>query len=135
MAQDKILLIEDDTYVRELYTVLLKNAGYTVETAIDGEAGLQLVQNNTDASLIILDILMPKRSGMDVLTQLKANPLTKSLPILILTNLSADEIAQKALDMGAYGYIIKASISNDELVAKVKECLAYYEQVKNEGKV
>lgn len=128
MDQGKVLVIEDDAYVRELYAVLLKNAGYNVLTAADGEDGLNLSQHNTDAKLIVLDILMPKRSGMDVLARLKADPATEFLPVLILTNLSEDELAQKAIDMGAYGYLIKAAISNDEVVQKVRDCIAYYAQ-------
>ena len=126
MAGEKILLVEDDLFLRELYNDVLENAGYMVMTASDGEEGLRLGQSNVDAKLMLLDIMLPKLHGMEVLRQLKANPATSQLPIVLLTNLTEETIVQEALRLGAYGYLVKVRYTPQQVVEKVRDFISFH---------
>lgn len=119
----KILLAEDDVFIGEIYATVLKHEGYDVHVAVDGEQALALARSNTDASLMLLDIMMPKLNGVEVLRQLKADPLTKAIPIILLTNLSDDNIIQEALHLGAAAYLIKVRFTPQAVVEKIREFL------------
>jgi CheY-like chemotaxis protein len=121
----KILLAEDDVFIGEIYATVLKKEGFDVRTAVDGEEALALARNNTDASLMLLDIMMPKLNGVEVLKQLKADPQTKELPIILLTNLSDDNIIQEALHLGAVAYLIKVRFTPQAVVEKIREFLEF----------
>jgi DNA-binding response OmpR family regulator len=124
MDAGKILLVEDDLFLRDMYVQVLKSQGFTVLTADDGEAGLSLGQNNTDAKLMLLDIMLPKLHGIEVLKQLKANPATKNLPVAMLTNLTEENVMKEALSLGAVAYLIKVRFTPPEIINKVKELIA-----------
>ena len=128
MDKGKVLLVEDDLFLRELYVDVLKGEGYTVITADDGEAGLHIGQSNPDAKIMLLDIMLPKMHGVDVLKQLKANPATQKLPIVMLTNLTEESVVQEALHVGAAGYLVKVKFTPPEVIAKVKAFIAFNEQ-------
>lgn len=128
MDKGKILLVEDDLFLRELYEDVLKGEGYNVITADDGEAGLHIGQSNPDAKVMLLDIMLPKMHGIDVLKQLKANPATQKLPVVVLTNLTEDSVIQEALHVGAAGYLIKVKFTPPEVVAKVRDFIKFNEQ-------
>ncbi len=130
MATGKVLLVEDDLFIRDLYAEVLQREGYTVLTAEDGEAGLALGKSNLDASLMLLDIMLPKIHGVEVLKRLKADPITKGLPIVMLTNLTEENIIQETLQLGAYGYLIKVRFTLPQIVEKVKEFIHFHEQHK-----
>lgn len=117
----KILIVDDDLYIRELYEEVLKDAGYDVSTALDGEDGLlKLKQGGFD--LILLDVMMPKLDGLGVLQKLsEISPKPTNGPIILLTNLSHDPIINEAIHHGASTYMIKADVTPDQLLAKVKE--------------
>lgn len=119
----KVLIVDDDAYLRDLYEEVLKGEGYDVSTAVDGEDGAaKLQQGGYDITL--LDVMMPKLDGLGVLKKLKETPAT--LPngtILLLTNLAQDPIVKEALELGAKSYVIKADITPDQLLEKVKEYL------------
>jgi len=121
----KILLAEDDVFIGEIYATVLKKEGFDVRTAQDGEEALVLARNNTDAELMLLDIMMPKLNGVEVLRQLKADPATKDLPIILLTNLSDDNIIQEALHLGAVAYLIKVRFTPQAVVEKIREFLEF----------
>ena len=121
----KILLAEDDVFIGEIYATVLKKEGFDVRTAVDGEEALTLARNNMDASLMLLDIMMPKLNGVEVLKQLKADPQTKDLPIILLTNLSDDNIIQEALHLGAVAYLIKVRFTPQAVVEKIREFLEF----------
>jgi CheY-like chemotaxis protein len=123
MNEIKILIIEDELFLRDLYVHILTREGYKVAAAYDGEAGLQLVQDNPDAKLILLDIMLPKIHGVDVLRRLKADPLTKNIPVLILSNLTEQHVIDETLKLGAQGYLVKLQIKPIELVEKIKSNL------------
>jgi CheY-like chemotaxis protein len=119
----KILIVDDDAYLRDLYEEVLKDEGYEVTTAVDGEEGAtKLAQGGYD--LTLLDVMMPKLDGLGVLKKLKETPPTiPNGTILLLTNLAQDPIVTEAMQTGAKSYMIKADITPDQLVEKVKEYL------------
>jgi CheY-like chemotaxis protein len=119
-----ILLIEDDKFLRKACEVSLKKRGFTVVTASDGEEGLRQA-HTCSPDLILLDMLMPKLSGMETLVALKKDEQTRGIPVVILSNSSIDANVQKAKECGAVGYLVKASISLQELGDRV---LSYLEE-------
>ena len=131
MKKQKILLIEDDQMIREIYTYTLEKVGFNVLTAEDGEEGIKLVKNNFDAKLILLDVIMPNMNGIEVFKRLKGDLAIHKIPVVLLSNLTDDDIIDKAMDLGIYGYLVKAQFSPYQLVDKVKEILAFYEN--NQG--
>jgi len=119
----KILLIEDDLYTRELFEEILKDAGFVVTVALDGELGFnKMLEGGYD--LILLDIIMPIMDGLEVFTKLKsATPKQKNGPVVMLTNLSHDPIIKDALSRGAKGYLIKSDLTPETFVKRVEEFL------------
>ncbi len=117
---NKILIIDDDLYIRDLYDEVFKDAGFTVTTAIDGKDGLEKIKQG-GFDTILLDVMMPKLDGLGVLTELQTNPpAAPNGPIILLTNLAHDQVIKEALTKGVKGYLIKADLNPDELVQKVK---------------
>ncbi len=114
-----ILLIEDDTMMSKMYEKILSHEGYTVTVAPDGIAGLETAKKLNPA-LILLDIMMPKMDGLQVLEKLKLDPDTQKIPVVLLTNLGSDTVINQAFTIGAAGYLIKSQVSNDKLVTEVK---------------
>jgi CheY-like chemotaxis protein len=114
-----LLLVEDETFVRELYQDMLVRAGYTVEVAFDGEEALNLASKK-EYDLILLDIMLPKLTGLEVLRQLKTpGSVSVNTPVYLLTNLGEDNISQEAYRLGAEGYLLKANYLPKDLVAEV----------------
>jgi len=118
----KILVVEDETFLLDLYETKLEQSGYDVIKASNGEEGFSLATLEVP-ELILLDILMPKVDGYELLKKLKADDKTKNIPAIIFSNLSQKEEIEKGLKLGAKDYIIKTSITPTELEAKVKEYL------------
>lgn len=118
----KILVIEDEATLQKALTEVLEQADYEVFSALDGEKGWDLaVEENPD--LILLDIILPKMDGFEVLRNLKGDPATAKIPIIILTNLSDLNDIQKALDLGADTYLVKADFHLDDVLNKVGQML------------
>ncbi len=119
MAQ-KILVVEDDEFLRELYDELLKGEGYEVTLAVDGEQGLtHISQGGYD--LVLLDIMLPKMDGLEILRNLKNKPpLEKNGPVVLLTNLGQDSIIKEGFSLGASGYLIKSAMNPDQVLSEVK---------------
>ena len=115
----KILIIEDDPLISRMYQSVFKFEHFEVQVARDGESGLKKLKKFTP-HLILLDIMMPKMTGIDVLKAIKANPETKNIPVIVLTNLAGQQDAQMALQLGAVKFIIKSSHKPREVVADVK---------------
>ncbi|OGM54300.1 hypothetical protein A3E15_00675, partial [Candidatus Woesebacteria bacterium RIFCSPHIGHO2_12_FULL_42_9] len=103
----KILIIEDDPLMSRMYQKIFSFEGYEVDVAEDGEDGLAKVRS-WGPNLILLDIMMPKMNGMEVLERLKSDPTTKKLPVVILTNLAGQKDAETAMGKGAVKYIVKS---------------------------
>ncbi|HUQ85744.1 MAG TPA: response regulator [Candidatus Limnocylindrales bacterium] len=128
MDKTKIILIEDDKLIREIYTFTLQKANYEVLPAADGDEGILLAQGNPDAKLIFLDVIMPNSNGVQVLQKLKSDPQLKNIPVILLSNLTDDKIVDEAMALGAYGYLVKAEISPTDLVDKTKEILSFHDK-------
>jgi DNA-binding response OmpR family regulator len=118
----KILLIEDDPFLLSMYTTKFELEGYLVVAAEDGEKGLKLAKE-TKPAIILLDILMPKMNGFEVLEELKRDQKTKSVPVIMLTNLNQRDEIERGMEMGADDYLIKAHFMPSEVVGKIKKIL------------
>ncbi len=115
----KVLLIEDEKEVAELYRLKLSLDGYNVSVASDGESGLKNATSEKP-DLIFLDIKMPGMDGFEVLKHLRKNEVTKNTPIVILSNFDEQEMIEKGLALGANEYLIKSQFNPGELSAKTK---------------
>lgn len=121
-----ILIIDDDRYNRDFYQELLQDNGYTVETAENGQVGIDKMTTSTIRfDLILLDIVMPTKDGMETLTDLKKRPDIKEKhgPIYMLSALGQDSVLQNAKELGSAGYIVKTDITPDQFVRKISELL------------
>jgi len=116
----KILVVDDEDSVREIYRHEFLNSGYTVVVAADGEEGL-LKAGEELPDMILLDIMLPKMSGIEVLRALKENKLTKTIPVLLLTNLGEETIIKEGFELGADGYLLKVSYTPAQVVEEVKK--------------
>ena len=118
----KILLVEDDPFLLDMYSVKFKDVGYEVDIAQDGETSLNKIKENPP-DLILLDIVLPKMDGFEVLRLLKSDRETAGIPVVLLTNLGLDDDMKRGLELGAASYIVKAHFTPTEVVVKVKEIL------------
>lgn len=119
----RILVIDDDLYMRELYEEVLKGVGYEVETAVDGEGGIKKLSSG-GYDLTFLDMMMPKIDGLGVLNALiKTPPAVKNGPIILLSNLGHEHVIEEAKQKGATNYLIKADITPDQLLSVVEKYL------------
>ena len=117
-----ILVAEDDRFLRKAAETTLARHGYRVIAAVDGDEALALARAEAP-DLILLDLVMPKRHGFEVLRGLKADPATAAIPVIVLSNLGQDKDVQRALDEGAEAFCVKANLSLQELVRRVGERL------------
>lgn len=116
----RILVVEDDQFLRDLYNELLTEEGYTVELAGDGEEG-HMKASAGGFDLVLLDIMLPKIDGLEVLRRLKNTPpKVHNGPVVLLTNLGQDAIIKEGFSLGATGYIIKSAMTPDQVLNEVK---------------
>jgi len=118
----KILFIEDESALQKTFGDLLTQEGYEMISALDGEVGLRLAQEKKP-DLILLDLILPKIHGFEVLKKLKEDLETKEIPIIILTNLEGIRDVDKALELGATTYLVKAQYTLEEVLEKIKKAL------------
>lgn len=118
----KILLVEDDATLLEMYTLKAKQDGLDFLTAKDGISGLELAKKEVP-DVILLDIMMPKMDGFAVLTELKKDNKTKNIPILMLSNLGQKADIEKGKKLGAVDYVVKASMTPTQVIDKAKSFL------------
>jgi len=121
----KLLLVEDDNLLIRMYEDKFTRDGYEVTTAFTGEDGL-IKLKNFQPTLILLDIMLPKMNGFEVLQAIKVDPATKKIPVIMLTNMASEEDSKKGLELGAVAYLVKSENTPDQIVAKIKEILAGY---------
>ena len=117
-----VALIEDDPLIAEMYTTKFTKEGYDIKHAADGAAGLELVKKEKP-DIILLDIIMPKMDGFQVLTELRKEATFKDTPVIMLTNLGQEEDVQKGRALGATDYFIKTNFTPAAIVDKVKGIL------------
>jgi two-component system phosphate regulon response regulator PhoB len=122
-APKRILLVEDDRFLRRACEASLRQRGLTVTTAADGEEGLRLARSERP-DLILLDMLMPKLSGLDVLRALRGDAETRNVPVLILSNSSREQDIAEVTTLGVSGYFVKSNLSLQELGELVGRLLA-----------
>ena len=115
----RILVVEDDRFLREAAEAALRRQGFTVLVASDGEEGLRVARAELP-DLVLLDLIMPGLQGFEVLKLLKAEATTSAIPVIILSNLGQDSDVKKAMEAGAVDYLVKANLALDMLVARVK---------------
>ncbi|MCK4355320.1 response regulator [Candidatus Parcubacteria bacterium] len=118
----KILIIEDDKFLRELISQKLVKEGYEICEAIDGEEGIKQVRKE-NPDLILLDLILPGIDGFDVLAQMKRDPVLAKIPVIILSNLGQKEDIEKGINLGADDYLIKAHFTPNEIIEKIKSVL------------
>lgn len=116
----KILLIEDEQFISYIYQLQLNHAGFTTEVASNGNEGLKALQNNK-YDLILLDIMLPEVNGLDILKTIKNDDKIKETPVIMLTNLSQEDVMKEAFNNGAAAYWIKANYSPEGMVNEVKK--------------
>ncbi|HNZ84204.1 MAG TPA: response regulator, partial [Candidatus Pacearchaeota archaeon] len=118
----KILFVEDEASLQRAIGESLKKAGYEVLSAIDGQQAMdQIKSQNFD--LIVLDIVLPRIDGFEVLKKIKSDPEKKDIPVLVLTNLETSGDVQKALELGATNYLVKANYSLEQMIEKINSML------------
>ncbi|MFH0906971.1 MAG: response regulator [bacterium] len=117
-----ICVIEDDKFLRELLVRKLEMVGFVISAIADGKGILEKVKEEMP-KLILLDLVLPGVDGFDILEDIKQDPQTSKIPVIILSNLGQKEEVEKGLSMGAGDYMIKAHFTPDEIIKKVKELL------------
>jgi len=118
----KILIIEDDKFLRELISRKISDEGFDVAEAVDGEEGVKKVKTEKP-DLILLDLILPGIDGFEVLSRVKEDLNSASIPVIILSNLGQKEEVEKGLKLGAVDYLIKAHFTPGEIVEKIKAIL------------
>ncbi|HNZ83703.1 MAG TPA: response regulator [Candidatus Pacearchaeota archaeon] len=119
----KVLIVEDDSFLRELIVKKLLNEGFEVVAAVDGEDGLKKSKEEKNIDIMLLDLILPGIDGFEVLTKIKADPATNYIPVVILSNLGQKEDIEKGLKLGAKDFLIKAHFVPGEIIAKIKEII------------
>jgi DNA-binding response OmpR family regulator len=119
----KLLVVEDDEFLQKILVTKFTREGFDVASASDGEQALKEV-NDGAPQLILLDLILPKMTGFDVLAEIRMKESTKGLPVIILSNLGQEEDIRRAKELGALDFLVKADISVNDVVRKVKEILA-----------
>lgn len=121
----KILIVEDDPLMSRMYQKIFTFEGHEVVLAYNGEEGLERAVKDKP-TIILLDVMMPKMNGLQLLEKLKLDPTTKTIPVVMLTNLAGQQDAETAIAKGAVKYIIKSEYEPKQIVNMVKEILAGY---------
>jgi DNA-binding response OmpR family regulator len=118
-----VLIVEDEQDIREVYAEVLRDASYTVEVAQDGEEALCKAKCGA-WDLMLLDIMLPKVDGLEVLKQVRSDQKLAGKPIVLLTNLGRESIIKEGFELGANGYLIKSELTPDQVVSEVQGFLS-----------
>ena len=119
-----VFIVEDDVFINKAYKAKFAHEGIEVKFAEDGEKALQMLKTCGLPSLILLDLMLPNKSGFEVLEEIKRDSKIKNIPVLILTNLAQELDNNRGIDLGAEEYLVKADLKIEDLIAKVKQYLA-----------
>ncbi len=120
--KQKVLVVEDDKFLRELILQKLAKEGYETSEAIDGEEGIKKIKEEKP-HLILLDLILPGIDGFEVLSRMRDDSAVSSIPVIILSNLGQKEDVEKGLKLGAADYLIKAHFTPGEIIEKIKNIL------------
>lgn len=118
----KILFIEDESALQRAATQILAEQGYQTFSALDGETGIELAKKELP-DIILLDLILPRKNGFEVMTELKQHASTSHIPIIILTNMEENKDVERAIALGATTYLVKTNYKLEEVVEKIKEIL------------
>jgi DNA-binding response OmpR family regulator len=118
----KILIIEDDKFLRKVIKRKFTGKSYNVVEAIDGEKGI-IIARDEKPDIILLDLVLPEIDGFEVLQRLKQDPETKKIPVIVLSNLGEEENVEKGLKMGAADYLIKSNLDPSEIFERVEKII------------
>ena len=119
----KILIVEDEKFIRDLYVLVFTKDGFDVDSAIDGEEAINKVRV-TSYDCILLDIMLPKKNGIEVLKVIRSDEsIAKTTPVFMISNLGQEDIMKETFAMGANGYLLKAEVTPSEIVNEVKTYL------------
>ncbi|MBU3942530.1 response regulator [Patescibacteria group bacterium] len=118
----KILVVEDDKFLRELISQKLSREGYTVIEAVDGEKGIESIKENVP-DMVLLDLILPGIDGFEVLAKMKSDPILANIPVIILSNLGQKDDIEKGMEMGANDYLIKAHFTPGEIIEKIQSII------------
>ena len=120
-----IFMAEDDPLMSRMYERAFKASGYDLVLAIDGEDAIAKLEKMPEPpTIILLDVMMPKKNGFDVLREVKKNSKLQKVPVVMLTNLSGESDAEKALELGAILYLVKSQYNPKQIVDKIKEIIS-----------
>jgi len=123
--KSKILVAEDDRFLSKIYATKLASEGYEVIVAGEGEEAIRKIIAELP-DLILLDLVMPKKNGFEVLQVIKADAKTKNIPVVILSNLGQEEDVKRGASLGAVDYLVKTNLSIQEVVSKIKDYLVRF---------
>lgn len=121
-SAQKILIVDDDPFILDMYILKFKEQGFDVETARDGKGGLDRAESY-QPNVLLLDIVMPVMDGFDVLSELKKRGTARNMKIILLSNLGQKSDVERGMELGANDYIIKAHFTPSEVVEKVRDLL------------
>lgn len=119
MKGKKVMIVEDDFFVNDIYETKFKKEGCEVVAVDDGEKAMKKLEGGFVPDVILLDLIMPNMDGREFLEEVKKFPNLKSVPILVLSNLSQDEDVKESLDLGAKDYIVKSHLTPTEVFHRV----------------
>lgn len=118
----KIVIVEDDQFLAKVLMFRLEEEGFYVALAANGETAIETIKNENPA-IVLLDLLLPKKSGFEVLEEMKSDEVIKNIPVIILSNLGQQTDIDKGIQLGAIDYLVKANFSIQDIVLKIKEHL------------
>lgn len=124
MPGNKILLVEDDPDIRQMYHTLLSGARYDVTTAKDGEEAWDAITGGKTFELVLLDVVLPKKDGFEVLRDIRSHSTLHGMKVILLTNLAQEVDRKQGAKLGASDYVVKAHIEPKDLLTKLEECLS-----------
>lgn len=122
MSSTKVAIIEDDIAISQMYRLKFETEGYKVETADNGELGLQLIEQFSP-DIVLLDLMMPIMTGDEMLVELRKKPWGKDVMVIILTNMGEEEAPAKLKDLNVHSYIVKAEMTPRQVAEKVQKAL------------
>ena len=123
----KVLVVDDDQFISEMYILKLRESGFDAESAADGVAALEKIKKNEPA-IVLLDIVLPNMDGFDILKKLADEKLLKKTSVILLSNLGEKKDIEKGLALGAIDYIVKAHFTPSEVVERVEKILKKAEE-------
>lgn len=119
----RVMIVEDDSFVTDIYQMKISKEGFDVITAADGLEAIKKLEEGVSPDLILLDIVMPNMNGLEFLKKIKENEKFNKIPVILLTNLSQKEEIQKGFDLGVNDYLIKSHFTPSEVMEKVNKFL------------